>query len=90
MTDSDLAKKTISGIHEVAARGAHVIIICSQDILEAHSLPSFDTLTLPKTEPLLYPFLSATVTQLIAYHTSADKGFDVDKPRNLAKSVTVE
>ena len=90
MTDSDLAKKTISGIHEVAARGAHVIIICSQDILEAHSLLSFDTLTLPKTEPLLYPFLSATVTQLIAYHTSADKGFDVDKPRNLAKSVTVE
>ncbi len=90
MTDSSLAKKTISGIHEVAARGAHVILICSADIQDEHALPDVETVILPRTEPLLYPFLTATATQLIAYHTSADKGIDVDKPRNLAKSVTVE
>lgn len=90
MTDESLAKKTISGIHEVLSRGAQVTVICSKDIADNHALPESETVVLPEADPLLAPFMTATATQLLAYHTSASKGIDVDKPRNLAKSVTVE
>lgn len=91
MTEEHLAKKTISGIHEVLSRGAKVTVICSKNISNEHALPSeVESIILPEADPLITPFLTATAAQLLAYHTSAHKGLDVDKPRNLAKSVTVE
>lgn len=91
MTEEDLAKKTLSGVHEVLSRGAQVTVICSAEIAERYELPAnADTLVLPKFSSVLAPFLTATAAQLLAYHVSAHKGLDVDKPRNLAKSVTVE
>ena len=91
MTDDFLAKKTISGIHEVMSRGAKVTVICSDEIAKNHELPaSVGKIILPPTSGINAPFITATAAQLLAYHTSALKGLDVDKPRNLAKSVTVE
>ena len=90
MTDRELAKKTLNGIHEVISRGADVIIICSDAVARENELPDCRIITLPDAPPLIYPFVTATAVQLLAYHTSAKKGLDVDKPRNLAKSVTVE
>ena len=90
MTDEDLAKKTLNGVHEVVSRGAKIIIICTEAVARGNSLPECELIVLPKTYELLYPFVTATAIQLLAYHTSAKKGLDVDKPRNLAKSVTVE
>ena len=91
MSDPTLAKKTESGIREVLSRGAEVIVFCSEEAAEECSLAdSIEKIVLPKSNQLLYPFLVATAVQLLAYHTSAQKGLDVDKPRNLAKSVTVE
>jgi len=91
MTDPSLAKKTESGIREVLSRGAKVIVFCSAEAAEECSLSDgIERIVLPKASALIYPFLTATAVQLLAYHTSAQKGLDVDKPRNLAKSVTVE
>ena len=91
MTEEQLAKKTVSGIHEVLSRGAKVTVICSKNIANEHQLPAeVESIILPDADSLITPFLTATAAQLLAYHTSAHKGLDVDKPRNLAKSVTVE
>ena len=91
MTEEHLAKKTISGIHEVLSRGAAVTVICSEKIATEQALPGeVKSIILPEADALITPFLTATAAQLLAYHTSAHKGLDVDKPRNLAKSVTVE
>ncbi len=91
MTDDFLAKKTISGIHEVVSRGAKVTVICSHEIAKNHELPSgVEKIILPSVSNVVLPFITATACQLLAYHVSAHKGLDVDKPRNLAKSVTVE
>lgn len=91
MTEEHLAKKTLSGIHEVLSRGAEVTVICSESIDKGYELPAgINKLVLPACAPALSPFLTATAAQLLAYHVSAHKGLDVDKPRNLAKSVTVE
>lgn len=72
-------------IQEVVARGANVIIIASKDLARPN-----DDLVLPKINYYLTPLIAVVVTQLLAYYTSKEKGLDVDKPRNLAKSVTVE
>ncbi len=91
MTDKALAKKTESGICEVLSRGARVFAICTPETASECSLPEgVSVIMLPEAHNSLYPFLTATAAQLLAYHTSAGKGLDVDKPRNLAKSVTVE
>ncbi len=91
MTDPILAKKTESGICEVLSRGADVYCICSPMALSECNLPNdVSVICLPDSAQLLCPFLAATAVQLLAYHTSSSKGIDVDKPRNLAKSVTVE
>lgn len=91
MTDPVLAKKTESGIREVASRGAEVIVFCSEEAAKECALSeNIEKIVLPCTNQIIYPFLVATAVQLLAYHTSAQKGLDVDKPRNLAKSVTVE
>ena len=91
MTDPTLSSKMESGIREVQSRGAEVIVICTPKTAQkCIDIPNDQKIILPVLEDILYPFIVATAVQLLAYHTSAQKGIDVDKPRNLAKSVTVE
>ena len=87
MTDSKLVDKMVSNLQEVITRGAKTLIITNQDIDEK----LFDvTIKIPDTSPFISPILSIIPLQLFAYYISKEKGLDVDKPRNLAKSVTVE
>ena len=84
-----LFEKTASNIHEVGARGGPVIAIT--DAEGARALTSRARLILaPSVDPLVAPLIFAPAIQLLAYHTAVQKGTDVDQPRNLAKSVTVE
>lgn len=85
-----LCEKTISSIREVISRGALVTCICSAALACEHAIPCADMIMLPSISDIFAPFPTATLLQLFAYHTAALKGHDVDKPRNLAKSVTVE
>ena len=78
-------KNTISNIQEVKARGADFIVISTNDIKE-----NDDDIVLMDVNHLLSPILAVIPTQLIAYYKALDLGRDIDKPRNLAKSVTVE
>jgi glucosamine--fructose-6-phosphate aminotransferase (isomerizing) len=88
-TQDDLFEKTVSNIKEVKARGANVLGMCSEG--EEELAKSVDQVfAIPKTLPLLTPALSVVPLQLLAYYASLARGNDVDKPRNLAKSVTVE
>ena len=89
-TVKKVCEKTVSGIREVKSRGAFVVSVCSKELSEQYDIPCDDMIVIPDVPELLYPFPLATVLQLLAYHVSALKGLDVDKPRNLAKSVTVE
>ena len=87
ITDPDLSPKTVSNIQEVITRGAKTLIITNQKL--DHN--SYDEIILiPETNTFLSPILSIIPLQLLAYYISKEKGLDVDKPRNLAKSVTVE
>ena len=90
ITDIALAEKTVSGIREVRSRKAKVLAIVSSDVAERIELPCDDIIKVPQLENKLTVFPAATVLQLFAYHAAALRGLDVDKPRNLAKSVTVE
>ena len=85
-----LFEKTASNIQEVAARKGRVILISDAEGHEKFPHPDFVRLTLPATSPHLSPILYALPVQMLAYHTAVIKGTDVDQPRNLAKSVTVE
>ncbi len=80
-------EKMLSNIKEVAARGAYVIGISSQDEVEKY-VNSW--IKVPDVEPIFSPFVNVVVLQLLAYHTARILGREIDKPRNLAKSVTVE
>ena len=87
MTDKNLVEKTISNVQEVITRGAKTLIITNQDLGDH----KFDNvITIPETNALISPILSIVPLQLFSYYISKEKGLDVDKPRNLAKSVTVE
>ncbi len=88
-TQSELFDKTISNIKEVKARGAKVTIICREDYCPDADIADYK-FGLPDFDDLLMPMIAVVPLQLIAYYTSVLKGNDVDKPRNLAKSVTVE
>ncbi|HZG86061.1 glutamine--fructose-6-phosphate transaminase (isomerizing) [Paenibacillus sp.] len=88
-TQEALFEKTLSNIVEVKARGAKVLGIANEGHTEI-AKEADETLYIPRTLPLLTPALSAIPLQLLAYHVSVARGNDVDKPRNLAKSVTVE
>ncbi|MDQ0092082.1 glucosamine--fructose-6-phosphate aminotransferase (isomerizing) [Paenibacillus anaericanus] len=89
-TQEAVLEKIVSNIKEVKARGAAVMAITHEEHV-ADLLRSVDqALSIPKTLPLLTPALSVVPLQLLAYYTSLARGNDVDKPRNLAKSVTVE
>ena len=84
-----LYDKTISNMQEVAARGGQIILITSEDA-EAPGTDLVADIRLPKTHGFVSPILYALPVQLLAYHTAVLLGTDVDQPRNLAKSVTVE
>ena len=87
ITNPNLVEKTISNIQEVITRGAKTLIITNQILPNSH----FDyVINIPETNPLISPILSVVPMQLLSYYISKFKGLDVDKPRNLAKSVTVE
>lgn len=89
ITDDSIKNKTISNIKEVVARGAYSIIIARDD-LEIDK-DTYDILIkIPKSIPLLDPILTVVMLQLISYHVAKLRKTDIDKPRNLAKSVTVE
>jgi len=87
MTNPELVEKSISNVQEVVTRGAKVFAITSEDI-KNDGLS--EVIKIPKTNPLISPVLSVIPMQLFSYYISKEKGLDVDKPRNLAKSVTVE
>lgn len=87
MTDSKLVEKTVSNIQEVITRGAKTMVVTNQKVDQN----MFDkTIVIPETNPFISPILSVIPLQLFAYYIAKEKGLDVDKPRNLAKSVTVE
>lgn len=88
-TQSALYEKTVSNIKEVKARGAKVIMICQEGNDVPKDVADY-VLKVPNFEEILLPMLVCVPLQLIAYYTSVQRGNDVDQPRNLAKSVTVE
>jgi glucosamine--fructose-6-phosphate aminotransferase (isomerizing) len=85
-----LFDKTVSNMQEVMARNGKVLLLSDAAGIEAAGQGTWKTLTLPTVDPLWAPILYAVPAQLLAYHTAIAKGTDVDQPRNLAKSVTVE
>ncbi len=85
-----LFEKTVSNMQEVAARGGKLILLTDAKGAKAAEGQALATLTLPATLPDVSPLVYAVPVQLIAYHTAVHMGTDVDQPRNLAKSVTVE
>lgn len=85
ITDAVTASHTRGNLQEVESRGAHTYVISMKGLEKAE-----DNLVLPRIDPLLTPLLSVVPAQLIAYYATIQRHLDVDKPRNLAKSVTVE
>ena len=85
-----LFEKTVSNMQEVQARGGKVVLISDYDGVAAAGDGCIATITMPKVHPLIAPLVYAIPVQLLAYHVAVAKGTDVDQPRNLAKSVTVE
>ena len=89
ITDEVLSEKTISNIKEVKARDGNITLIATEDIKVNDDY--YDSLIqIPKVEKDLQPLLAIIILQLISYHTAKMRGCNIDKPRNLAKSVTVE
>ena len=86
ITDENLVEKSISNLQEVITRGAKVLVITNQNI----NTNNIEILKIPETNKFISPILSVIPLQLLAYYVALERGLDVDKPRNLAKSVTVE
>lgn len=87
--NSELREKTLSNVEECRARKAPIIMLATEGDEDAREYAN-DIIYLPKTEPELIPFVGVVPLQLFAYHTAKALGRDIDMPRNLAKSVTVE
>lgn len=85
-----LFDKTVSNMQEAQARGAQVVLISDAEGLAQAGEDAVATIEMPKVHPLIAPIVYAIPVQLLAYHVAVAKGTDVDQPRNLAKSVTVE
>jgi glucosamine--fructose-6-phosphate aminotransferase (isomerizing) len=85
-----LFEKTVSNMEEVRARGGQVVLISDAEGLALASEGCIATIEMPKVHPLIAPLVYSVPVQLLAYHVAVVKGTDVDQPRNLAKSVTVE
>ena len=92
ITDENLEEKTISNIKEVKARGAYVTLVTTKDILNKHKSTNIynQCITIEDSHPVTRGLHIIVILQLIAYYVAKEKGLDIDKPRNLAKSVTVE
>jgi glucosamine--fructose-6-phosphate aminotransferase (isomerizing) len=88
--DDELFEKTVSNMQEVLARGGKVIMLGSEEGIEKAGEGCMATIKLPVLDPFISPILYALPLQLLAYYAAVAKGTDVDQPRNLAKSVTVE
>ena len=88
-TQNTLLEKTVSNIKEVKARGAMTIVICDKQADIDREAADY-LIRVPRISEMLMPMIASVPMQLLAYYTSVNKGNDVDKPRNLAKSVTVE
>ena len=85
-----LFEKTVSNMQEVRARGGKIVLISDAEGLAEAGEGCLATIEMPKVHPLIAPLVYAVPVQLLAYHVALAKGTDVDQPRNLAKSVTVE
>ena len=85
-----LFEKTISNLQEVASRGAHIILITDQEGASHAASMADNMIVLPTSDNFVAPIIMTIAIQLLAYHTAVHLGTDVDQPRNLAKSVTVE
>ena len=85
-----LFEKTVSNMQEVMAREGQVLLVTDAEGAAKASEGVWEVLTMPAVDPILAPIVYAVPAQLLAYHTAVHKGTDVDQPRNLAKSVTVE
>jgi len=85
-----LFEKTVSNMQEVRARGGKIVLISDSKGLDEAGEGCIATIEMPEVHPLIAPLVYAVPVQLLAYHTAVLKGTDVDQPRNLAKSVTVE
>ncbi|MEE1657666.1 glutamine--fructose-6-phosphate transaminase (isomerizing) [Microvirga sp. CF3062] len=83
-------EKTVSNMQEVAARGGRIILITDEKGALETGLETMATIVMPSVHPIVAPIINAVPIQLLAYHTAVFMGKDVDQPRNLAKSVTVE
>jgi glucosamine--fructose-6-phosphate aminotransferase (isomerizing) len=86
----EVFEKTASNVQEVSARGGKVLVLSDAAGLEKLGARAWASIELPKVDPFVAPILYAIPVQLLAYHAAVAKGTDVDQPRNLAKSVTVE
>ena len=85
-----LYEKTVSNMQEVAARGGRIVLVTDEKGAGAASVATLETIVMPDMPDLLAPIVYALPVQMLAYHTAVFMGTDVDQPRNLAKSVTVE
>src|SRR5262249_51914091 len=85
-----LFEKTVSNMQEVMARGGKELLISEAQGLSNAGAPAWATIEVPDADPFIAPVLYAIPAQLLAYYAALAKGTDVDQPRNLAKSVTVE
>ena len=85
-----LFEKTVSNMQEVRARGGKVVLVSDREGIDEAGEGCLATIEMPKVHPLIAPLVYAIPVQLLAYHVACVKGTDVDQPRNLAKSVTVE
>ena len=90
ITQAALLDKTLSNLREVTARGASVVAVCKESLVEKAKGSVTQIIPVPDADDLIAPLLAAIPMQLFAYCVAVARGCDVDKPRNLAKSVTVE
>jgi len=86
----NLFEKTISNLQEVASRGASIVLITDEQGAQAAGDMAHSMITLPTSDSFISPIIMSIAVQLLAYHAAVHLGTDVDQPRNLAKSVTVE
>ncbi|MBD25461.1 MAG: glutamine--fructose-6-phosphate transaminase (isomerizing) [Candidatus Marinimicrobia bacterium] len=86
----NLFEKSLSNMEQVVARGGRVILISDETGIKRAGKNAVHAICMPKLDPFVMPIIAAVPVQLLAYHTAVLKGTDVDQPRNLAKSVTVE
>jgi glucosamine--fructose-6-phosphate aminotransferase (isomerizing) len=89
-TIRELFDKTIANVREVRARGADVLCVTLEELEEEASKQAQNVIAVPATDPMIQPSLNIIPLQLLGYYIAVNRGCDVDKPRNLAKSVTVE